>query len=391
MNKFLKRANELYDSMIKDRRFLHANAELSDELPITTEYVMKRLTEIGLNPKEITKSGICALIEGKSKEKSGKTILIRSDMDALPMAENNNLEFKSKKDISHTCGHDMHSAMAIAAAQILKENENELEGTVKFMFQPAEETFKGSLSMIEAGILENPKVDAAIAIHLMLDSNVPSVSYGAGYMTSSCDGFKITIKGKGCHGAMPHLGIDPINVGVHIYSSFQELISRETPPSETASLSIGSFQSGTTNNIIPEIAVLQGTLRTYNKELRKKLVQRMKEIADLSGKMFNAKVEYEILSAVPATYTNPELLNELIEYLDDLNMEKHNGYRITPSDDIAFLSEKVPFVYFMLGAHVEGNDYPHHNPNVLFDENAMPYGAAIHAQCAFNFLKKYRR
>ena len=386
MNEFLKRAQELKDSMLKDRHYLHENAEVGNELPVTTEYVMKRLKEIGLEPKEICKSGVVALIQGK---KPGKTYLLRADMDALPMCENNDLPFKSKTCAAHNCGHDMHAAMLLAAAQILKEHEDELEGCVKLMFQPAEETFSGAQAMIEAGVLENPKVDAASGMHVMLDFDAPSFAYGTGYMTSSCDGFKITVTGSGCHGAMPHLGIDPINVGMHIYSAYQELIAREVPPTETASLTFGQFSAGTTNNIIPETAVLQGTLRTYNKELREKLVRRMREIVDAAGVMFGAKVEYEVLSAVPSTYTNPQLAKELAGYLGDLgeNLLKADNYRVTPSDDFAFISEQVPTVYLMLGAHVEGNPYPHHNPGVLFSEDALTLGAAIHAQCAFQWLK----
>lgn len=389
MNEFLTRAKQLQDSMCKDRHYLHQNAEVGNDLPVTTKYVMDRLREIGLEPKEICKSGVTALIQGK---KPGKTYLLRADMDALPMGENNDLPFKSKTNAAHNCGHDIHTSMLLAAAQILKEHEEELCGCVKLMFQPAEEIFSGSQAMIQAGILENPKVDVASGMHVMLDWEAPSYAYGTGFMTSSCDGFKITVTGCGCHGAMPHLGIDPINVGLHIYSAYQELISREVPPTETASLTFGQFSAGNTNNIIPETAVLQGTLRTYNKELRQKLVERMKQIAHAAGTMFGTQIEYEVLSAVPSTYTDPELAKELNSYLEDLGegLLKNDHYRITPSDDFAFVSEQVPTVYLMLGAHVPGNPYPHHNPGVLFSEDAMPLGAAIHAQCAFQWLKNHQ-
>ena len=386
MNEFLERAKQLKESMLKDRHYLHENAEIGNDLPITTKYVMDRLREIGLEPKEICKSGVMALIGGK---KPGKTYLLRADMDALPMCESNNLPFKSKTLSAHNCGHDIHATMLLAAAQILKEKEDEIDGYVKLMFQPAEEIFSGSQDMIDAGILENPKVDIASGIHVMLDWEAPSYGYGKGFMTSSCDGFKITVKGSGCHGAMPHLGIDPINIGIHIYTAFQNLIAREVPPTEIASLTFGQFSAGSTSNIVPETAVLQGTLRTYNKDLREKLVNRMQRIIKSVAEMFEANVEYEVLSDVPSTYSDPEATEELAGYLKDLGegLLMATDYRVTPSDDFARISEYVPTVYLMLGAKVENNPYPHHNPNVLFSEDAMPLGAAIHAQCAFEWLK----
>lgn len=386
MNYFLKRAEELTGSMLKDRAYLHQHAEVGSCLPMTTEYVMARLMEIGLEPEEICASGVVALIKGK---KPGKTYLLRADMDALPMPEINDLPFQSlTPNVAHNCGHDMHATMLLAAAQMLKEREEELEGTVKLMFQPAEEQFKGSLAMIEAGVLDNPKVDVCSAMHVMLDWDAPAYGCRPGFMSSSCDGFKITINGKGCHGAMPEQGIDPINVGVHIYQAFQNLIARESGPKETAILTFGQFAAGETNNIIPATCVLQGTLRTYNQTLRSKLVRRMHEVVDAAGKMFGAEVVYEVLSEVPSCYTNPDLLKELRGYLSDLgDLCKDENYMVTPSDDMAFISEKVPTAYLMLGARVEGSPYPHHNPRVLFDEKAMPLGAAIHAQCAFEWLK----
>lgn len=386
MNQFLKRAQELKDSILADRCHIHRNPEVGMELPETTKYVMSRLSELGIEAKEICKSGVVGIIKGK---KPGKTYLLRADMDALPMPEDNDLPYKSEKsNIAHNCGHDMHTAMLLCAAQMLKEKEDELEGTVKLMFQPAEETFEGSKTMIEAGVLEG--VDAASAMHVMLDWPAPSYGCRPGYMTSSCDGFKITVNGKGCHGAMPELGIDPINAAVMIYQQFQELIAREAGSKETACLTCGQFSAGTTPNIIPASAVLQGTLRTYNQILREKLVKRMHEICEGIAIVTGAEVNYEVLSAVPACYTNPEVLRELREYVDELEIPcGSDSYMVTPSDDMAFISEKVPTAYFMLGAKVEGNPYPHHNPKVLFDEKCLPYGAAIHAQCAFNWLKKH--
>lgn len=387
MNKFLKRAQELEASMKSDRHYLHQNAEVGFDLPITTKYVMDRLQEIGLEPKEICKSGVTALIEGK---KPGKTYLLRADMDALSMNEENVLEFASKTNAAHNCGHDMHTAILLGAAQILKENIDELEGNVRLMFQPNEEAFLGSKAMIEAGVLED--VDVASCMHMMLDYDASNYACAPGFFSSSCDGFKITVNGKGCHGAMPHLGIDPINVGMSICTAFQQLVSRETPPKETASLTFGQFSGGNTPNIVPDKVVIQGTLRTYNAELRAKLVNRMQTIVKSAGEMYGTTVEYEVLSDVPSIYVNPEMLEEVKTYLSEIEglTLANDNFRITPSDDMAFISEKVPTVYLLLQARVKDNPYPHHNPKVLFDESAMTWGAAMHAQCAFEWLRNHK-
>lgn len=387
MNKFLKRAQELEASMKNDRHYLHQNAEVGFDLPITTKYVMDRLKEIGLEPKEICKSGVTALIEGK---KPGKTYLLRADMDALAMSEENDLEFASKTNAAHNCGHDMHTAILLGAAQILKENVNELEGNVRLMFQPNEEAFLGSRAMIEAGVLDD--VDVASCMHMMLDYDAANYACAPGFFSSSCDGFKITINGKGCHGAMPHLGIDPINVGMSICTALQQLVSRETPPAETASLTFGQFSGGNTPNIVPDKVVIQGTLRTYNADLRAKLVNRMQTIVKSAGEMYGATVEYEVLSDVPSIYVNPEMLEEVKTYLSEIDglTLANDNLRITPSDDMAFISEKVPTVYLLLQARVKDNPYPHHNPKVLFDESAMTWGAAMHAQCAFEWLRNHK-
>lgn len=387
MNKFLKRAQELEASMKSDRHYLHQNVEVGFDLPITTKYVMDRLQEIGLEPKDICKSGVTALIEGK---KPGKTYLLRADMDALSMNEENVLEFASKTNAAHNCGHDMHTAILLGAAQILKENVDELEGNVRLMFQPNEEAFLGSKAMIEAGVLDD--VDVASCMHMMLDYDASNYACAPGFFSSSCDGFKITVNGKGCHGAMPHLGIDPINVGMSICTAFQQLVSRETPPKETASLTFGQFSGGNTPNIVPDKVVIQGTLRTYNAELRAKLVNRMQTIVKSAGEMYGTTVEYEVLSDVPSIYVNPEMLEEVKTYLSEIEglTLANDNFRITPSDDMAFISEKVPTVYLLLQARVKDNPYPHHNPKVLFDESAMTWGASMHAQCAFEWLKNHK-
>ena len=388
MNIFMKRANELKEELIQTRRDLHSIPEIMTDLPLTTKYVKEKLIEIGLEPKEIIKSGLVATIGGK---KPGKTILLRADMDALDMKEESGLDFASKTQYAHTCGHDLHTTILLGAAKMLKEREDEIEGTVKLMFQPGEEYFIGAKAMIDAGVLENPKVDAALGMHVMLNGPVGSIGYQHGYTLSSVDGFKIKIKGKGCHGAMPEKGIDPINVGVHVYLALQELISREVSAFDNAIITLGQFAAGTVANIIPDTCVLQGTMRTYGKELREYLLNRMQEVIDLTCKTYRASFEYEVLSDVPSLYTNPELLDEMLGYIDEMGEDFTliKDSRATPTDDFAFITERVPSVHFQFNCKVqdERGAFPQHHPKVVFDENVLPIGSAVIAQCAFNWLK----
>ncbi len=386
MNRFLERAMELYDMLVEDRRYLHSHAEAGMELPVQTAYIKKRLQEMGIEPQEICDSGIVAVIGGK---KPGKTILLRADFDALPMEEQTDLSFKSQTGCAHACGHDVHAAALLGAAKMLKECEEELNGCVKLMFQPGEEVFEGAKKMIEAGLMENPKPDAAMALHTAFDWRPGSVGGGKGVVTSSSDNFEIIIQGSGCHGAMPHEGIDPINVGVHIYQAFMELIGREAPPQATASLTFGQFAAGSTANIIPNQAVLKGTLRTRDKAVRSKLLERMHEITEFSGKMFRAGVTMNLLADVPSLCADPEFMQEMCDYAAEIAPDflKTTDYTVTASEDFACVAELVPGAFFALGCRPEGEVYANHHPKVVFDEGALPYGAALHAHCAYEWLK----
>ncbi|MEL7565947.1 MAG: M20 family metallopeptidase [Dehalobacterium sp.] len=387
MSIFLARALEIKNEMIENRRFLHRNAEIRDDLPITADYVKKQLIKTGIEPVEICKNGIVALI-GK---KQGKTVMLRADMDALDMKENSGLPFSSQTPYAHCCGHDLHIAMLLGAAKILKEREHELNGVVKLMFQPGEEYFIGSKAMLDAGLLENPKVHVAVDMHVNAGNHVGTVAICKGYTCASCDGMKLIVNGKGCHGAWPHNGIDPINVAAHIYLSLQALIARETPPDLTATLTFGQFAGGNAANIIPSQVVMQGTMRTFDRDLRAKLSGRVREIVDCTAKAFGASVDYEVLSDVPALITNPELLDEMLGYLADLGVEFIPYPQSSASDDFARISEQVPSVFFSLGCRPDGDGpvYPAHNPKIIFNEDALPIGAALHAQCAYHYLKNH--
>lgn len=386
---YYERALELKDETIANRRHIHKNAETGLDLPKTKAYVMKKLTEYGLEPKDCG-SGVTATLG-----KGGKVLLLRADMDALPMPEESGEEFAcpTGKE-AHTCGHDFHAAMLLTAAKMLKEKEDTLEGTIKFMFQPAEETFEGSKNMIENGILENPPVDAALAYHVS-PGKMPIGLFmynDKDTMMYSVDGFKITIHGKGSHGAYPHVGVDPINIGVHIHLALQELIARESDPTHSCVLTIGQFAGGTAANIIPETAVLQGTIRTNKPEARELLVRRMKEVAEKTAAVYNGTVDIEMISEVPPLICNPKLTDEVVGYMQELGipgLTPYPGISASASEDFAVIAEKVPstFMYLSAGYLDERGQYPAHHPKAQFNEDVCPIGAACLAHCASQWLK----
>lgn len=394
MNNILEQAKSIKDTIIEYRRTIHANPEVGAELPKTKAYVMDKLREFGYEPQEICESGIVATIEGS---KPGKTFLLRADMDALPMQENTSCDFKSNNGSMHACGHDMHTAMLLGAAKLLKDNQDQIEGTVKLVFQPDEEGFTGAKKMIKAGVLENPKVDAAMAMHVHSGSPSNMVLCGLGTSIAGCIRFRINVKGTGCHGAMPETGVDPINIASHIYLSLQELISREVSATESAVLTIGKFAGGDAPNIIPGEVVMEGTIRSLNKEIGEFIFDRMNDIVTSTAKMFRGEAELIELSSVPPLANDKELANEVVGYMKDIVGDKSvvvfEGGGMG-SEDFASYSYEVPSLYIMLGAgsKQENELYgePMHNEKVVFNEDILPTGAAIHAYSAIMWLKNHK-
>lgn len=387
MNKFYEIAEKMQDETIKMRRELHQMPEIGLEVEKTCDYIEGKLKEMGLEPVRYGNSGVSAIIDSG---KEGKCILLRADMDALPMAEDNDLPFKATNGCAHTCGHDTHAAMLLSAAKILNEHKDEFKGKVKLMFQSAEEIFKGSRFMIDQGILENPHVDAALAMHTSLDEEPGSFGYNLGYMTTSCDNFKINIVGRGSHGAYPHTAHDPIYAGVLLYTQFMELIAREKDPNKVATLTFGQFAAGNNSNIIPNECVMQGTLRTYDPEVREYMKKRMADAMKAVEVLTQTKIEIDYFSGVPSLYSDPELTEFFAETIKtnmpELKAIKDN--RIMASEDMACVAEKVKTTYLMLNMKVNGCEAAHHNPKVLFNEDALKYGTAIFAICAMNYLNK---
>lgn len=388
---YLERAKELFKETINNRRHIHENAEVGLYLPNTKAFVRSKLEEYGYEVEECGE-GLTTTVG-----KGGKVLLLRADMDALPMPEESGLEFACKTgETAHACGHDLHTSYLLTAAKMLKENEDKLEGTVKFMFQPAEEIFLGGKNMVENGILENPKVDAAMGFHVATGQTpVNMVMYNSeSTMLFSSDNFRISIKGKGSHGAMPQLSIDPINIGVNIYIALQELIARESDPSHACVLTIGKFVSGTVLNVIPEEAILEGTLRCNNKESRDKLFRRLHEVVERVAHVYNGEAKVEILADVPMLVNDRDLTLQMVSYMKELNPEAifQSGVVASASEDFAVVANLVPsvFMFISTGFEDERGMYPVHNPKVQFNEESCNYAPAYFAHCATEWLKNNR-
>ena len=391
MNEIMNQAKAMKEELITFRRTLHSNPEVGDALPKTKSYVIEKLKEFGYEPKEICESGIVASIEGS---KPGKTFLLRADMDALPVKEATECDFKSNNGCMHACGHDMHTAMLLGAAKLLKQNQDQIKGTVKLVFQPNEEGFKGAKNMLKAGVLKNPDVDAAMAMHV--HSGTPSnvVLCGLGTSIAGCNRFRIVVKGTGCHGAMPELGVDPINIAAHIYLALQEITTREVSATKPAVVTIGKFSGGEAANIIPEEVIMEGTIRSLDKEAGEFIFKRMNDIVVSTAKMFRGEAELIELSSVPPLTNDTDLAKEITSYLKDLLGEKSvvlfEGGGMG-SEDFASYSYEVPSVYLMLGAGTKQENSLYgeamHNPKVVFNEDILVTGAAMHTYSAIMWLK----
>ena len=391
MNKFMEQAKLIKEDMIVYRRTIHSNPEVGSKLPETKAYVIDKLIKFGYDPKEICESGIVATIKG---DKPGKTFLLRADMDALPMKEDAECDFKSINGCMHSCGHDMHTAMLLGAAKLLKQNQDQIEGTIKLVFQPDEEGFTGAKKMIQAGVLQNPKVDAAMAMHV--HSGTPSniILCGLGTSIAGCNRFRIIVKGSGCHGAMPETGVDPINIAAHIYLSLQEIISREISATKPAVVTIGKFVGGDAPNIIPGEVVMEGTIRSLDKEVGEFIFNRINDIVISTAKMFRGEAELIELSSVPPLINDNNLAYEITNYMKDLVGEQsvilfESGGM--GSEDFASYSYEVPSLYVMLGAGSKQENtlfgQPMHNEKVVFNEDILPTGASIYAYSAIMWLK----
>lgn len=402
----LEEAAQLQNTIISNRRYLHTHPGTGFDIKDTVDFVKKELTDMGYEPVECGKAGLIAIAGGR---KEGKVFMIRGDMDALPIKEEADVDFPSENGKMHACGHDMHTAMMLGAARLLKKHENEIQGTVKLMFQPAEEIFEGSQDMIQAGLLKNPDVDAALMIHVMagmpFEAGTVVVS-APGVSAPAADYFEIKVQGKGCHGSMPNTGKDPLNAAAHILIALQEIHARELAMSDQAVLTFGTMNAGTAANVIPDTVVMGGSIRTFDEETRSYIKERMTEISEGIAKAFRTEAEVIFGSGCPTLVNDKDLSDCAGKYVKEL-LDPGKAFSVSElnamgggqkssksagSEDFAYVSQEVPSVMLALaaGQPEKGYIYPQHHPMVKFDENALADGSAVYSYVAMRWLEEHQ-
>src|SRR5574341_103489 len=384
-NDFYQRAEALLPEMVEQRRDFHRHPELAFQETRTAGIVASALHDLGLEVQTgVGKTGVVALLEGDS---DGPTLLVRADMDALPIQEENKTDYVSQSaGVMHACGHDGHTSIGLAVARMLSEHRSEIKGRVKFIFQPAEEIGQGAQAMIADGILKDPRPDYSIGLHLWNDMPVRQVAVTPGPSMSAADIFKVTINGKGGHGASPHQGIDPIVAAAQIISAIQSITSRNVDPLDTAVVTVGVLHSGDAFNVIPATAEMRGTIRTFKKETKEMVHRRLREICEGVAIAMGCSAELEVTQMTLAV-DNDATLSERIGRLAERIVGAENvrrDVRTMGSEDMSFLMDDIPGCYFFVGSanSERGLDYPHHNSRFDVDESAFTIAAALLAQAA---------
>ena len=380
--------------IIQIRRDLHQIPELELSLPKTVSYVCKQLDELQIPyHKLVDGNAIVALIEGKEK---GKCIAIRADMDALPIKENTGLSFASKHEgCMHACGHDGHTAMALGACMVLKELSSEFKGCVKILFQPGEEFPGGALPMIEEGCMENPKVDAVIGLH---EGYIyPGVEKGkigvcSGAFFASMDHFHITVRGKGAHGAYPHLSVDPIPITCEIVSGLQKIISRELPPTARALITVGQIHGGTAFNVIPDEVFIEGTVRSTDESERSFIAKRIEDIASDIAKSYRAEAKIVYEFKYPVLINDEDFTTFFVKNTKELFGDDSIHEISVPTmggEDMAYFLQKAQGTFFVLSnpiIHDGGKIYPHHSDRFDIDESLFYKGTSAVLATVLKYL-----
>jgi amidohydrolase len=388
-----QQAKEIETKVIEWRRHLHQNPELSNREVKTGAYIAEHLKSLGLKVQtEVAKTGVVALLE---TGKPGPVIALRADMDALPVTERNSLPFASKvkttfngqeTGVMHACGHDTHVAMLMGVAEILTKNKAELKGTIKFIFQPAEEGAPvgeegGAGLMVKEGVLENPKVDVIFGLHISSVTPLGQLTYRPGGIMAAADTYSIKVKGRQAHGSTPWMSVDPIVVSAQIIMGLQTIISRQTElTKEAAVITVGRMQSGIRENIIPEEALLAGTIRTLDTAMQDKIHEKIALTATKIAESAGAKAEVTIRRGTPVTYNDPALTQKMVPSLQKAAGASNTLLinAITGAEDYAFYQKKVPGLFFFVGAmppDQDPNTVPsHHTPDFMVDERAFVTG-----------------
>ncbi len=393
---FLKSATELFPYAQTLRRDFHMHPELGFNEIRTGGIVAKELEALGLEvTKGVGKTGVVGLLEGA---KPGPTLLLRFDMDALPIVEDTGAEYASQNQgVMHACGHDGHTAIGLTVAKILNAHKNEIAGTIKFCFQPSEEGSNGeevggAEMMMKDGVLEGPKVDMTLSLHLWNEKPLGWVHVAKGPVMAGAEIFKIKIIGKGGHGAVPNATIDPVTCAAQIITASQTIVSRNVSPLETAVVSFTIINGGTAFNVIPQEVTLEGTIRTFDPQVRLKVVKRFEEIVNGVASAMGCKVEMNVKQLTPALINADDVTSKVQETaMRVLPQSTHDNtpYLTMGAEDMAYMQTKVDGCYFFIGSNNKERhlDYGHHHPKFDFDEQALISGAALMAAAAADILK----
>ena len=385
------RDHPMFKSLSEIRRDFHMHPELAMEEHRTTARIKEILTGLGIKlmPLDV-ETGAVALVEGAQP---GKVLGIRADIDALPMQEMNDVPYRSQYDgVMHSCGHDCHNTVLLGVAQklVAENTAKDIKGAVKLIFQPAEERVSGARAMIKAGVMENPAMDRIISCHMWTQLKVGEIGLYKGPSHAAADEFTLTIQGEGAHGAAPHMSLDPIVAGAHYVAAVQTLVSRNTAPIDTAVVTVAEFHAGTASNIIPEKAVLRGTVRTFKEETRHMIIRRMGELARSLGSGFGVKADLEYMEGVPACQSDPEVAEFMFEAAAKVVGRDHVHW-LTPqtgAEDFALFSELVPGAMMRLGCSDPASDtvLAGHSPYFDVDEGVLPIGVEVFHQAIRDYL-----
>lgn len=382
-NDLRAQAERLAPELTAWRRALHRIPETGTALPQTMRYLKTELEKLDIPHRCYEDISCISATIGEGE----RCFLLRADVDGLPLREQAQVDFRATNGNMHACGHDLHGAMLLGAAKLLKAHEKALPGRVKLLFQSGEETFQGAKASLEAGILRDTQ--AALALHVIAMLPCGTVLTGKAPM-ASVDVFRITLTGRGGHGSMPEAAIDPINAAVQVYLAFQALIAREVGGTQEAVLTIGRFCAGDAANAIPEQAVLEGTLRTFDPDLRRALLARAEETALAVANAYRCQCLFEKTAACAAVVTDDAVTATAKHALAAVAPEMHwtHGAHGMGSEDFAQIAEQIPAAYLMLGAAPTDahKRYPQHNPKIEFNEAVLPIGAALYAQTALDWL-----
>ena len=396
MTNFLPQARELFPYTQSLRRDFHMHPELGFREIRTGGIVAKELEALGIEvTKGVGKTGVVGLLEGA---KPGPTLLIRFDMDALPIIEDTGAEYASQTDgVMHACGHDGHTAIGLTVAKMLHAHREELAGSVKFCFQPSEEGHNGeevggAEMMMRDGLLDHPKVDKILSLHLWNEKPLGWVHVAKGPVMAGAEQFKIKLIGKGGHGAVPNATIDPLIAAAQVVSAAQSIVARNVGPLETAVVSFTMFHSGTAFNVIPQEAILEGTIRTFDAGVRLKVLERFEQIVRGVASAMGCQIEMDVKQLTPALLNADDVTASVQETARRVLPDAEHAsapYLTMGAEDMAFMQEKVPGCYFFVGSanRERGLNYGHHHPKFDFDEEALVRGAALMAAAAADILR----